>query len=153
MACEYPCNVTGIAPNAGVPGFVDGSDCDMPCDSTKPNITDITCWNESGLNGACSRDNWYSQLPFEYECSMDESLTRAVPILAFFGYEDEHTIFGSGAGHNFLSTTRNNGRPTPPVTFIAKWASKLAQCDERLSIDELSFILEDLRLDEKIMMK
>ena len=66
MACEYPYNVTGIAPNDGVPGFVDGSDCDVPCDPTKPNITDITCWNESGLNGACS-----GMVVFSFHLSMN----------------------------------------------------------------------------------
>ncbi len=147
MACEYPYNVTAIAPNDGTPGFVDGVDCDIPCDPLKPNITDITCWNESALHGDCNRNNWYSKLPSKYQCIMGSN-TRTVPVLAFYGYLDQHIIWTGGAGHNFVSTTKNNDRPTPPMLFIANWNAMLANCDNAdRDIDEIDNVLDGSRVN------
>eukprot|EP01084_Bolivina_argentea_P291787 501522_1 len=141
MACEYPYNVTGIAPNAGAPGFKDAVDCDMLCDISKPNITDKTCWNSSALNDDCSINNWYKNLPSTYECIMSSN-TRTVPVLGLFGYDDEHVLWNGGAGHDFISTTQNNDRPTPPFLYIAQWTAMIAGCDDyNRDISEIETLL------------
>ena len=154
LLCEASDIIRAIAPNAGSPSYFNASDCSRNCtDSDKYGArNDIKCWEDTNSNNDCDFNNFYQDLPQLYSCDKSNYKSNGqIPVLSIWGVLDENVVYYGGAGHDFGSTSKDNGRPNPPEWYIAHWAAMMnSEGDSDVICDEIEYntmIFEDSSSD------